>query len=46
MSIECTFTAIHHKIFGVAQAQSSDQTLTFTSQDGLIRVADLPKVAG
>jgi hypothetical protein len=36
----------HHKIFGVAQAQSSDQVLTFTSQDGLVRVADLPKVAG
>jgi hypothetical protein len=36
----------HHKIFGVAQAQSSDQALTFTSQDGLVRVADLPKVAG
>jgi hypothetical protein len=26
--------------------QSSDRTLTFTSQDGLVRVADLPKVAG
>jgi ketosteroid isomerase-like protein len=35
-----------HRIFGVAQAQSSDQTLSFTSQDGLIRVADLQKVAG
>jgi hypothetical protein len=35
-----------HRIFGVAQAQSSDQTLSFTSQDGLVRVADLPKVAG
>jgi ketosteroid isomerase-like protein len=35
-----------HRIFGVAQAQSADRTLTFTSQDGLIRVADLPKVAG
>jgi hypothetical protein len=34
-----------HRIFGVAQAQSSDQTLSFTSQDGLVRVADLPKVA-
>jgi hypothetical protein len=34
----------HHQIFGVAQAQSSDQTLTFTSQDGLVRVKDLPKV--
>jgi hypothetical protein len=35
-----------HRIYGVAQAQSSDQTLSFTSQDGLVRVADLPKVAG
>jgi hypothetical protein len=34
----------HHQIFGVAQAQSSDQTLTFTSQDGLVRVKDLPKL--
>jgi hypothetical protein len=35
-----------HRIFGVAQAQSSNQTLSFTSQDGLVRIADLPKVAG
>jgi hypothetical protein len=35
-----------HRIFGVAQAQSADRTLTFTSQDGLVRVADLPKVRG
>jgi hypothetical protein len=35
-----------HRIFGVAQAQSSDQTLSFTSQDGLVRVADPPKVTG
>jgi hypothetical protein len=34
----------NHRIFGVAQAQSTDQTLTFTSQDGLVRVRDLPKV--
>jgi hypothetical protein len=34
-----------HRIFGVAQAQSSDRTLSFTSQDGLVKVADLPKVA-
>jgi hypothetical protein len=33
-----------HRIFGVAQAQSADQTLTFTSRDGLVRVKDLPKV--
>jgi hypothetical protein len=35
-----------HRIFGVAQAQSGDQTLSFTSQDGLVRVADLQKAAG
>ena len=34
----------NHRIFGVAQAQSIAQTLTFTSQDGLVRVSDLPKV--
>jgi hypothetical protein len=34
-----------HRIFGVAQAQSGDQTLSFASQDGLVRVADLQKVA-
>jgi hypothetical protein len=34
----------NHRISGVAQAQSADQTLTFTSQDGLVRVKDLPKV--
>jgi len=34
----------NHRIFGVAQAQSADQTLTFISQDGLLRVKDLPKV--
>jgi hypothetical protein len=30
-----------HRIFGVAQAQSGDQTLSFMSQDGLVRVTDL-----
>jgi hypothetical protein len=34
----------NHRIFGVAQAQSKDQTLTFTSQDGLVRVSNLPKI--
>ena len=33
-----------HRISGIAQAQSADQTLTFTSQDGLVRVSDLRKV--
>lgn len=34
----------NHRIFGVAQAQSSDRTLSFTSQDGLVKVADLERV--
>ena len=34
----------HHQ-FGVAQAQSGDRTLSFTSQDGLVGVADLPRIA-
>jgi hypothetical protein len=34
-----------HRILGVAQAQSADQTLTFTSQDGLVRIADLSRVS-
>jgi hypothetical protein len=33
-----------HRIFGVAQAQSRDQTLTFTSQNGLVRINELQKV--
>jgi hypothetical protein len=33
-----------HRVFGVAQAQSTDQTLAFISQDGLVQVSDLPKV--
>jgi hypothetical protein len=33
-----------HQIFGVAQSQSTGQTLTFTSQTGLVRVVDLAKV--
>jgi hypothetical protein len=39
-----TYDTGNHKIYGIAQAQSTDQTLTFTSQDGLVRVADLAKV--
>lgn len=35
-----------HRIFGVAQAQSADRTLTFTSQHGLVSVANLQKVSG
>jgi Short C-terminal domain len=33
-----------HQISGVSQQQSGDQSLTFTSQHGLVRVADLPRV--
>ncbi|KMK66331.1 SHOCT domain-containing protein [Puniceibacterium sp. IMCC21224] len=33
-----------HQISGVSQQQSGDQSLTFVSQNGLVRVADLPKV--
>jgi hypothetical protein len=36
----------NHRIFGVAQAQSGQQTLSFTSQDGLVRVANLRKIHG
>ncbi len=33
-----------HQISGFSQQQSSDQSVTFTSQLGLVRVADLPRV--
>ena len=39
-----TYDTGDHRIFGVAQAQSADQTLTFTSQNGLVRVTDLPRI--
>ena len=35
-----------HRIFGVAQAQSDDQTLSFTSHDGVVSVANLRKIHG
>lgn len=35
-----------HSIGGFSQQQSGDQSLLFTSQFGLVRVADLPVVAG
>ncbi len=35
-----------YRITGFSQQQSGDQSLTFTSQLGLVRVADLPVVAG
>lgn len=34
-----------HMIMGFSQQQGGDQSLTFTSQFGLVRVADLPLVA-
>ncbi len=34
-----------HAIGGVSQQQGGDQSLTFTSQHGLVRVADLPLVS-
>ena len=34
-----------HAIGGVSQQQGGDQSLTFTSQYGLVRVADLPRVS-
>jgi Short C-terminal domain len=33
-----------HQIGGFSQQQSGDQTLTFTSQHGIVRVSDLPRV--
>jgi hypothetical protein len=39
-----TYDTGNHHISGVAQAQSSDRTLSFTSQDGLVKVADLTKL--
>ena len=35
-----------HQIFGVGQSQSTERTLTFTSQDGLVKVSELAKVHG
>lgn len=35
-----------HMIGGVSQQQSGDQSLTFTSQLGVVRVSDLPVVEG
>lgn len=35
-----------HQISGFSQQQSGDQSITFTSQYGLVRVADLPVVDG
>lgn len=39
------YDTANHRIFGIAQVQSPGQTLTFTSQEGLVRLSDLAKVA-
>jgi hypothetical protein len=33
-----------HRISGISQAQSADATITFTSQNGLVRVSDLKRI--
>ena len=38
------YDTLDHQIAGVSQQQSGDASLTFTSQHGLVRVADLPAV--
>jgi hypothetical protein len=38
------FDTGEHQISGFSQQQGSDQTITFTSQLGLVRVTDLPQV--
>jgi hypothetical protein len=38
------YDAGEHRISGFSQQQSIDRSLTFTSQNGLVRVADLPLV--
>lgn len=40
------FDTQDHQISGFSQQQSGDASLTFTSQHGVVRVADLPRVAG
>jgi hypothetical protein len=35
-----------HQLYGVSQQQSGGQSLTFDSQYGIVRVADLPLVSG
>ena len=39
------YDAGEHRISGVSQQQSSDQSLTFTSQLGPVRIEDLPLVS-
>lgn len=40
------YDTLDHQIGGFSQQQGGDASLTFTSQYGLIRVADLPVVSG
>ena len=40
-----TFDTGDHSISGVSQQQGGDQTLTFTSQFGLVRLLDMPEIA-
>lgn len=39
-----TYDTGDHQIFGVAQAQSSERALSFTPQNGLVKVTDLTKL--
>jgi hypothetical protein len=39
------FNTGDHRISGVGQQQGGDQTLTFTSQLGLVRLLDLPEIS-
>lgn len=38
------YNTLDHQIGGFGQQQSGDQSITFTSQYGLVRVADLPMI--
>jgi hypothetical protein len=40
----CVYDAGEHRLSGFSQQQGGDQSLTFISQFGLVRVADLPTV--
>lgn len=41
-----TYDTGDHRISGVSQAQSTDSTLTFVSQHGVVRVSDLARADG
>jgi hypothetical protein len=40
------YDTLDHQIGGISQQQSGDASLSFTSQDGLVRLSELPIVAG